>query len=98
MPDKILHQIDSDLFLAVGLVVSGFISRILISTTPFRWKYFTGELIASVLVAIGVYFYSTAQGLSTGNMALVCIFMGLGITRTLEWTIKILAAVKNSMG
>lgn len=93
MPHRIL-EIDSQLFAAIGLVVSGLLSRYLVSDTPFKMKFFVGELIAAILVAIAIYTYGEMQHLSTGYMILVSIFMGLGITRSLEWVIKIATALR----
>ncbi len=97
MPHRIL-EIDAHLFAAIGLVVSGLLSRYLVSDTPFRMKFFVGELIASVLVAIAIYTFTEMRHMSTGYMILVSIFMGLGITRSLEWIIKIAVALKKIGG
>lgn len=94
MPHSAVH-VDGGMLAAVGLVVSGFLSRYLASTQPFRLRFFVGELIASILIGIAIYTLTDIRHLGPGVMVFLCIFTGLGVTRTLEWVVKLLNAVKN---
>lgn len=95
MPEKeLLNHADSTALGAIALFVFGWIGKYLVSSEPFDPRRFTGELMLSCLSGYALYLIGVLQGLEPQVIFLVAVLSGMGVTRGLEWTIKILKAIK----
>lgn len=104
MPDSTvpaLNWLDKTLWTFVFIVLCGFVGRTLIDDRPIDKRRFAGELILTVIGAVGVYFSGLLQGLGAVEMivaACLCAMGGIHLLGTLGRVYKTLIKASQANG
>lgn len=101
MPEKELvngHSIwfDPEMWMIIGLFLTGYVARTLVSREPFDKRRFFGEAILTVIGAVGFYAAGLLQGMNPLQMIMFGCLGSLGGLRAIEWTIKAVIAIKKA--
>lgn len=85
---------DYTLWSIVGLFILGALARVLVSSEPFCWRRFLGEIILAAIGAVIFYSFGLMQGMNTIQIMFFGALSALGGVRLVEWGIKGFAKIK----